>query len=103
MSDNGRIQTGAYSNIPEKFFTLSTPNMRKKSHIFLNQVEVLKLMVQDNLPALIVYNVRNERARIWERIDDGDYMINLMVSSFTEKLFLLESSKRDSCVDNNVQ
>ena len=83
MSDDGRIQTGAFSTIEEKIFTLSTPHMREKSLIFLDQAKVLKLMVQGNLPTLKVYNGRNEHAFIKKRIDDGNLMINLMVSSFT--------------------
>ena len=85
MSVNGRIQTGAYSNIPKKVFTLRTPNMMKKSNIFLANDEVIKLIMQGMPSPLTVYNGQNKRAQITKRIDDSDYMINLMVSSFTEK------------------
>ena len=103
MSGNKRIQTGACSNIPKKVFTLSTPNMRKKSNTYLDGGKAFKFSLRKN--TLMVYTGQNQRNQITKRIDDGENMINLMVSSFTyhKKLSMLESSKRDFCVNNNFK
>ena len=78
MSFGVRIQTGAYSNIDNKIFTLNTPAMREVSDVFLGETRTA-------CSNLMVYNGQSEYAQIDKRIDDGDNIINLIVSSFTEK------------------
>ena len=59
--------------------------MEIHSDIFRDEDRVIRLIMRGALPKLMVYNERNEKAQIRKRMDDGDYVINLFVSSFSKK------------------
>ena len=85
MFNEKNVQTGAYSNICRKIFTLGTNHLKILSHQFLYQRRILVLMAQNNCPHFVAVNGLKEESSILRRIDDSNEWINLMVSSFTEK------------------
>ena len=92
--ENGcKIQTGAYSNIPEKVFIFKTEAIDAVTKFFKDVIGFATAVRTQTSPEVEVANGLGQRSRIFSRSDDGDHMIILEVSSFTENSFYAQIIK----------
>ena len=75
-----KIQTGAYSNICKKIFTLKTEDIEKYTNLMVNRDLIAGLAMHQIVHDIKAYNGIGENKFISHRTDDGENMINLMVS-----------------------
>ena len=80
MFKEDRIQTGAYSNICQKIFTLNTDDVRKHADILKNVDTMLKFTMNEIIYPLKAFNGLGKSNYIFQSIDDSRNIINLMVS-----------------------
>ena len=83
MENGDKIQTGAYSNIPQKVFILKTEAIDALTKCFEDVIGFAIGLWKQTSPEVEVENGLGQRSRIFSRGDDGDHMIILEVSSFT--------------------
>ena len=80
MKNGNRVQSRAYSNIPNKVFTLKTEWSEEAT-------KSLEGQMQKPVPIIKIMNGLGQRTNIYTKYNDGDHIIILKVSSFTENSF----------------